>query len=73
MADGSGRVRDPLFVHSEMNRDGSQGSTEQRRWTDRAPNDFRSEGCIQMRPEEIKKMFRLLERNGWPKTLRVVG
>ncbi|MFF4580063.1 L,D-transpeptidase [Streptomyces sp. NPDC001389] len=72
-ANGTGRVRDQLFIHSEMNRDGSQGSTEQRRWTDSGPNDFRSKGCIKMRPEEIKKMFRLLERNGWPKTLRVVG
>ncbi|MEU3778863.1 L,D-transpeptidase [Streptomyces sp. NPDC032472] len=71
--DGAGRVRNELFIHSEMNRDGSQGSTEKRRWTDSNPNDFRSNGCIKMRPEEIKKMFRLLERNGWPKTLSVVS
>ncbi|MFE3931736.1 L,D-transpeptidase [Streptomyces sp. YIM B13508] len=70
---GTGRWRTQLFIHSEMNRDGSQGSTERRKWTDKNPNDFLSNGCIKMRPEEIKKLFRLLDRIGWPKTLKVVS
>ncbi|MGX8910237.1 L,D-transpeptidase [Streptomyces netropsis] len=70
---GTGRLRTDLFIHSEMNRDGSQGSSEARKWTDKNPNDFLSNGCIKMRPEEIKKLFRLLDRIGWPKTLKVVS
>nr|BFD80792.1 hypothetical protein StreXyl84_01930 [Streptomyces sp. Xyl84] len=70
---GTGRLRTELFIHSEMNRDGSQGRSEPRKWTDNNPNDYLSNGCIKMRPEEIKKLFRLLDRIGWPKTLKVVG
>jgi lipoprotein-anchoring transpeptidase ErfK/SrfK len=65
--------RTELFIHSEMTASGGQGSTEPRRWTDKNPNDFLSNGCIKMRPEEIKKLFRLLDRIGWPKTLKVVS
>ncbi|WP_406016710.1 L,D-transpeptidase (plasmid) [Streptomyces sp. NBC_00984] len=65
--------RDSLFIHSEMNRNGSQGSPEPRQWTDNNPNDFLSKGCIKMQPEKIKELFRLLDRIGWPKTLKVVN
>ncbi|MFC9227590.1 L,D-transpeptidase [Streptomyces decoyicus] len=65
--------RTELFIHSEMTVNGSQGSSEPRRWTDKNPNDFLSNGCIKMQPGEIKKMFRLLDRIGWPKTLKVIS
>ncbi|WP_051765559.1 L,D-transpeptidase family protein [Streptomyces sp. NRRL F-5135] len=65
--------RTELFIHSEMTVNGGQGSGEARKWTDKNPNDFLSNGCVKMRPEEIKKMYRLLDRIGWPKTLNVVS
>ncbi|MER7049232.1 L,D-transpeptidase family protein [Streptomyces jumonjinensis] len=70
---GTGRARTALFIHSEMNRNGSQGSTEQRRWTDTNPNDFYSEGCIKLRPADIRSLFNRLDRIGWPTTLTVVS
>ncbi|MEV7089299.1 L,D-transpeptidase family protein [Streptomyces sp. NPDC093085] len=65
--------RTELFIHSEMTVNGGQGGSEPRKWTDTNPNDFLSNGCVKLRPEEIKKMFRLLDRIGWPKTLKVTG
>lgn len=70
---GTGRLRTELFIHSEMNRNGTQGSSEPRKWTNKNPNDYLSNGCIKMHPDEIKKLFRLLDRIGWPKSLKVVS
>jgi hypothetical protein len=49
------------------------GQQRARKWTDKNPNDYLSRGCIKMHPEEIKKLFRLLDRIGWPKSLKVVS
>ncbi|MEU9851350.1 L,D-transpeptidase family protein [Streptomyces sp. NPDC047985] len=68
-----GTSRTALFIHSEMNRNGSQGSSEARKWTDRNPNDFLSNGCIKLRPAQISAMFDLLDRIGWPRTLKVIA
>ncbi|MFG6298035.1 MULTISPECIES: L,D-transpeptidase [Streptomyces] len=63
-------TRTEMFLHSEMNRDGSSGRSEARRWD--GPSDYRSNGCVKLNPTDIKKMFRLLDRIGWPTHLRVV-
>jgi hypothetical protein len=58
--------RTEMFIHSEMNRDGSAGTTERRRWD--GAGDYRSNGCVKLHPNDIKKMFRLFDRKeiGWP-------
>lgn len=67
----SKKKRTAMFIHSEMNRDGSQGRTEPRRWD--GPGDYKSYGCVKLHPNDIKKMFSLLNRIGWPSHLRVVS
>ncbi|MGW1722277.1 L,D-transpeptidase [Streptomyces sp. NPDC002306] len=69
----TGRKRTELFIHSEMTRTGGQGVGERRKWTERNPNDFYSNGCIKLRPNDIKSMFRLLDQIGWPQSLKVVN
>ncbi|MGC9499731.1 L,D-transpeptidase family protein [Streptomyces sp. WG7] len=64
-------TRTEMFIHSEMNRDGSAGRTEARRWD--GAGDYKSNGCVKLNPTDIKKMFRLLDRIGWPTHLRVVS
>ncbi|MFD3993183.1 L,D-transpeptidase family protein [Streptomyces sp. NPDC058548] len=66
-------TRTEMFIHSEMNRDGSEGGTEPRRWD--GVSDHKSNGCVKLNPTDIKKMFRLLDRKeiGWPTHLRVVS
>ncbi|MEV0694590.1 L,D-transpeptidase [Streptomyces sp. NPDC050388] len=64
-------TRTEMFIHSEMNSDGSQGRTEARRWD--GAGDYKSNGCVKLNPTDIKKMFRLLDRIGWPTHLRVVS
>jgi hypothetical protein len=64
-------TRTGMFMHSEMNRDGSQGDSEPRRWD--GADDYKSNGCVKLNPTDIKKMFRLLDRIGWPTHLRVVS
>ncbi|WP_077801013.1 L,D-transpeptidase family protein [Streptomyces sp. JHA26] len=64
-------TRTEMFIHSEMNRDGSSGRTETRRWD--GAGDYKSNGCVKLHPTDIKKMFRLLDRIGWPTHLRVVS
>ncbi|GAA2276916.1 hypothetical protein GCM10010415_51090 [Streptomyces atrovirens] len=63
-------TRTEIFIHSETNRDGSEGTSEARRWD--GPGDYRSNGCVKLHPADIKAMFRLLDRVGWPTHLRVV-
>ncbi|MER8161867.1 L,D-transpeptidase [Streptomyces sp. NPDC094472] len=64
-------TRTEMFIHSEMNRDGSQGGSEPRRWD--GASDYKSNGCAKLNPTDIKKMFRLLNRIGWPTYLRVMS
>ncbi|MEV5932989.1 murein L,D-transpeptidase [Streptomyces sp. NPDC052079] len=64
--------RTDLFIHSEMKADGTQGFSifeedSLRRWEGDA--DYRSSGCIKLRPDDIKGLFRQLDRVGWPKNL----
>jgi len=64
-------TRTEMFIHSEMNRDGSRGKTEARRWD--GASDYASNGCVKLAPTDIAKMFRLLDRIGWPTHLLVVS
>ncbi|MFI0927908.1 L,D-transpeptidase family protein [Streptomyces sp. NPDC021012] len=66
-------TRTEMLIHSEMNRDGTQGRTEARRWD--GVRDYKSNGCVKLSPDDIKKMFRLFDRPdfGWPTHLRVVS
>ncbi|NYV76856.1 L,D-transpeptidase, partial [Streptomyces sp. UH6] len=64
-------TRTEMFVHSEMHRDGSQGDTEPRRWDGEA--DYLSDGCVKLRPEDIKDLFARLDDLGWPERLRVTA
>ncbi|MFI9202299.1 L,D-transpeptidase [Streptomyces sp. NPDC053048] len=63
--------RTELFIHSEMTRGGGQGAAEDRRWDGDA--DYTSHGCVKLSPRDIKSLYRTLDRNGWPATLRVVN
>lgn len=65
-------TRTDLFIHSDMQTDGSQGDTEPRRWTDTDPDDYLSDGSVKLRPADIKDMFDRLDRLGWPRELKVV-
>jgi peptidoglycan hydrolase-like protein with peptidoglycan-binding domain len=68
---GKGTLRTELFIHSEMTSSGGQGSTEARRWD--GVNDYKSNGCIKRHPNDIKSLFKVLDKNGWPKSLTVVN
>ncbi|MEU2170653.1 hypothetical protein ACH47V_31695 [Micromonospora chersina] len=52
--------RTELFIHSEMDKDGTQGSTEPRRWD--GDSDFKSGGCIKLRPDAIKEAANLFDK-----------
>ncbi|WP_327350515.1 L,D-transpeptidase [Streptomyces sp. NBC_01304] len=54
---GNNQLRDELFIHSEMKKNGYPGSSEQWRWTDSNPNDYYSAGCVKLRPSAIKELF----------------
>ncbi|MFJ9646179.1 L,D-transpeptidase family protein [Streptomyces sp. NPDC004244] len=60
-------TRDSLFIHSEMTRNGGQGSTEPTRWN--GDGDYKSYGCIKLHPDHIKDLFSRLEQAHWPKNL----
>ncbi|MGI5403012.1 L,D-transpeptidase family protein [Streptomyces sp. CA-135486] len=49
-----GTKRDALFIHSEMRRDGSRGTSEPQRWD--GNSDYLSEGCIKLKPADIREL-----------------
>ncbi|MFI5571192.1 peptidoglycan-binding protein [Streptomyces sp. NPDC051740] len=64
--------RTDLFIHSEMEADGTQGFSvfeedSLRRWE--GDGDYKSSGCIKLHPDHVKDLFRRLDRAGWPKDL----
>ena len=65
-----GTKRTELFVHSEMKPNGRQGTIESERWD--GTRDYYSNGCIKLKPADIKNLFAKAKRYGWPKTLYVV-
>ncbi|MFF8790301.1 hypothetical protein [Streptomyces sp. NPDC015125] len=69
-------TRAELFVHSEMWPEGSQaaarpGQDNPYRWD--GPDDYRSLGCIKLKPADIGNLFDKAGRYGWPTELKVVS
>ncbi|WP_200307618.1 L,D-transpeptidase [Streptomyces adelaidensis] len=63
--------RTELFIHSEMTRNGGQGSTEPTRWD--GVGDYKSAGCIKMHPKDIKELYKRAKAVGFPKKLVVTN
>ena len=64
--------RTELFIHSEMTRAGGQAGRrgpEGQRWD--GPGDYKSNGCIKLAPEDIKKLFTVLGDGPAPSRLIV--
>lgn len=62
-------VRDSLFIHSEMTPSRTQACApgnyrEDQCWDD--PSDYLSEGCIKLKPADIKQAARLARASGGP-------
>lgn len=62
-------TRTELFIHSEMTKSGGQGSTEGTRWD--GNDDYKSAGCIKLKPADIKDLYTKAKNVGFPKTLKV--
>jgi len=65
----SGKRRTALFVHSEMLPSGKQGSSEPYRWD--GAGDYKSNGCIKLKPSDIRNLRAAQARYPDPHTLRV--
>ena len=65
----NGTSRTELFIHSEMLPNGGQGGSESTRWD--GVRDYRSLGCIKLHPNDIKRLFEVLDKYGWPRGLHV--
>ncbi|MEE4423095.1 hypothetical protein [Streptomyces bugieae] len=68
--------RTELFVHSEMNVNGTQGARQPGRdnpyrWD--GVRDYYSLGCIKLTPAHIKNLFAKAAHYGWPTKLKVVN
>ncbi|MEU0881228.1 hypothetical protein ABZ345_21680 [Lentzea sp. NPDC005914] len=67
---GRGTLRTELFIHSEMTKNGGQDCTpESTCWN--GDTDFKSNGCVKLRPNDIKDAFSLFRSFGNPKMLYV--
>ncbi|MFE7113645.1 hypothetical protein ACFU98_47155 [Streptomyces sp. NPDC057575] len=62
-----------MFIHSEILADGTQAADvppkEDDFWRWDTEFDYKSNGCIKLRPTDIKGLFSRLDRAGWPKNL----
>ncbi|MEU6391012.1 L,D-transpeptidase family protein [Streptomyces sp. NPDC046939] len=63
--------RTQLFIHSEMTKNGGQGSSEPRRWD--GNSDYKSAGCIKLKPADIKDLYKRGKNLGFPKKLIVTN
>ncbi|MCX5112256.1 peptidoglycan-binding protein [Streptomyces sp. NBC_00378] len=65
--------RTDMFVHSEMLADGTQAVDvplkEDDFWRWDADFDYKSNGCIKLKPADLKDLFSRLDQAGWPKNL----
>lgn len=62
----NGTRRTALFIHSEMTKDRKQGpragADSPYRWE--GPRDYKSNGCIKLRPEHIAWLFSYMNKHG---------
>ncbi|MFE9098747.1 hypothetical protein [Streptomyces sp. NPDC007264] len=65
----NGTWRTDLFIHSEMLPSGRQGSSEPYRWD--GASDYRSNGCIKLKPADIRRLSDLRSSYPMPKKLYV--
>ncbi|WP_177328369.1 L,D-transpeptidase family protein, partial [Streptomyces atratus] len=65
--------RTDMFIHSEMLADGTQAVDvplkEDDFWRWDADFDYKSNGCIKLKPTDLKDLFSRLDQAGWPKNL----
>ncbi|MFI0820135.1 hypothetical protein ACH4TX_34210 [Streptomyces sp. NPDC021098] len=64
----SGHARTELFIHSEMLPSGSAGSSEPYRWD--GDSDYKSNGCVKLKPSDIRKL-RSLYTSASPKPTKL--
>ncbi|MEU4506209.1 peptidoglycan-binding protein [Streptomyces sp. NPDC024089] len=66
-------TRTDMFIHSEMLADGTQAVDvplkEDDFWRWDADFDYKSNGCIKLKPADLKDLFTRLDQAGWPKNL----
>jgi hypothetical protein len=55
--------RTELFIHSKMKQDGTS------QWT--GNNNYKSEGCIKLKPADIKDLYKKAKSVGFPNKLKV--
>ncbi|MDX3640741.1 L,D-transpeptidase [Streptomyces sp. MB09-02B] len=67
----NGTNRTELFIHSEMKQNGNAGNTEATRWD--GDNDYKSAGCIKLKPADIKAVYKKAKSVGFPTQLTVVS
>lgn len=67
----NGTKRTELFIHSEMRPNGTQGSIESEKWTNSNPNDYYSNGCIKLNPNNIKNLFSKIDGLGWSRVTKL--
>ncbi|WP_254712213.1 L,D-transpeptidase [Streptomyces sp. TRM64462] len=72
---GKKTQRTDLFIHSEMQKNGKQGPKKgaDSPWRWDGDRDYKSLGCIKLKPADIKNLFSTAGSKGWPKTLKVVS
>ncbi|WP_260334168.1 L,D-transpeptidase [Streptomyces beigongshangae] len=63
--------RTELFIHSEMTRNGGEGTSEATRWD--GTGDYKSAGCIKLKPADIKDLYKRGKALGFPKKLVVTN
>jgi hypothetical protein len=68
----TGVWRTELFIHSEQTVNNTQGSTERTRWD--GDQDYKSQGCVKMHPNDIAALYKTSAANGpRPTVLSVVS
>ena len=66
----NGTWRTELFVHSEQTVNNTQGGTEGTRWD--GDNDYKSEGCVKMHPNDIAALYKISADAGARPTVMTV-
>ncbi|WP_394429357.1 L,D-transpeptidase family protein [Streptomyces sp. SGAir0957] len=65
-------VRTDLFIHSEMTKNGGEDRRDER-WRWDGNSDYKSAGCIKLKPSDIKDLYKRGKALGFPKKLVVTN